>query len=212
MNMAQYVLMVLLSLPASYYDKESFVERERRMEVVARSISDAAARATCTGRFEGRKECNRIWPGSVKDLALMLVTKAWWESRLAQNVHEGNCRKTECDATRVGGVIIHRARTIWQMQKTGLVEPREWGTMVGTDLRSTRTAAWVAARILSRGKRSCHSNFGTFSFYGRSRCAWKGAKVRVLFFRKLKEKTPQQLNLDMERQMRLRDERTASNR
>ena len=201
MDTVQYILMVLLSLPASYLDKESTEERRDRMEVVAHAVGEAAARATCSGRFED-EECKRIWAGTRKDLALMLVTKAWWESRLAKNVHEGNCRRHECDATFVNGVLVHRARTIWQMQRTGFVKPYEWDTMVGTDFESTRTAAWVATRILSRGKNRCQSVFGVFSFYGRSRCNWTGAYKRARFFHKLKKKTPQQLELDAERRTR----------
>jgi hypothetical protein len=201
MNTVQYILMVLLSLPASYYDKESPEERRDRMEVIARAIGDASARATCDERFD-KPECEPIWKSNRKQLILLLVTKAWWESRLAQNVHEGNCRKTECDPTKMpGGNIIHRARTIWQMQKTGLVSRDEWNTMVGTDFEATRTAAWVATKILSRGKRVCHTPYGALSYYGRSRCDWNGAKPRVIFYRKLKDKTPEQFKKDAEKRM-----------
>jgi len=187
----QYILMILLSLPASSYDKESPEERKDRMETLARAIDDASSRATCTERFD-KPTCEPIWKSNKKQLVLLLITKAWWESRLAQNVHEGNCRKDECDATKINGVIVHRARTIWQMQKTGLVKRDEWKTMVGTDFKATRTAAWVATRILARAKKVCHTPYGTLSWYGRSRCDWKGANIRVVFYRKLKDKTPEQ--------------------
>lgn len=197
----QYILMVLLSLPASYLDGELPEERTDRMEVVAQAVHDASARATCTGRFADYVDCKPVWPGTRKDLVLMLITKAWWESRLARNVHEGKCRRHECDATLINGVVIHRARTIWQMQKTGLVQKDEWDTMVGTDFEATRTAAWVAARILSMGKRKCGSPFGTLSFYGRSRCNWSGAYNRVRLFRKLRKKTLEQLTIEAEKRM-----------
>lgn len=199
MNTVQYVLMVLLSLPGAYHDKETFEQRVERMSVVARAIGDASARATCTDRFD-KPECERIWSGPRKQLALLLVTKAWWESRLAKNVHEGKCRKFECDATKLAnGTTVFRARTIWQMQKTSLVTTQEWNTMVGTDFEATRTAAWAATRILARGKNKCGSTFGAMSFYGRSRCAWTGARVREVFYRKLINKTQQQFEADADR-------------
>lgn len=206
MDLTQYILLILMSLPAAHRDTESWEERNGRMEVTARAIDAASSRATCTGKFESQ-DCERIWHGAKKDLALLLVTKGWWESRFAQNVHEGNCAPTECDATKVGNVVVHRARTAWQMQQTGLLTRREWNTMVGTTYKQTRTAAWVAARILSRGKKACHSRFGALSYYGRGRCNWSGARPRIHFYRKLKSKTEEQLQKDRDRRKDIHQEK-----
>jgi hypothetical protein len=79
--------------------------------------------------------------------------------------------------------------------------------MVGTDLEATRTAAWVATRVLARAKRNCHTPFGTLSWYGRNRCDWAGARTRVVFYRKLKDKTLEQLRLDVQRRKREAEQR-----
>jgi len=192
MSLAQYLLLVLLSLPNAHRDTESWTEREQRMGTIAMAIDAASSRATCTKPYD-TEVCKPIWPGKKKELALVLLTKAWWESRVAQNVHEGRCFDHECDAYRKNGYIVHKARTIWQIQKTGYVSDKEWNTMVGTDFESTRTAAWVATRILSHGKTRCGSTYGTFSYYGRGRCSWEGAHKRVRFYNKLLPKTSEQL-------------------
>jgi len=201
---AEFILLVLLSLHPYYTDKETKEERTARMTTVANAIDTASSRATCTEPYT-QDECKPIWTGSKRQLALLLVTKAWWESRLAKHIHEGNCGPTECDATRVGNVIVHKARTIWQMQRTGLLKEWEWDNMDGTDYKSTRTAAWAATRILARGKRKCQHPHGVLSYYATSRCRWSGAGKRYLFFTKLSKKTREQLEQEADRLFTAKD-------
>jgi hypothetical protein len=170
------------------------------MTVVAEAIDLVSSRATCNAPFDN-SDCTRIWYGSKRELALLLITKAWWESRLAQNVHEGNCKEWQCDAHKIGGRLVFRARTIWQMQKTSMVKDFEWEEMVGTDPRSTRLAAWVATRILAKGKNVCKTTQGTISYYATSRCEWNGAAKRQMFYEKLSKKTPEQLKLEAEERL-----------
>jgi hypothetical protein len=198
MNFAQYLLLVLLSLPGAYHDKETWDERVERMTVVADAVDEVASRATCSERYND-PSCEKVWPRSKKELALLLVTKAWWESRFALNVHEGNCRDFECDAYKTrSGRIIHRARTLWQIQMTGLVKRTEWDSMVGTDFESTRMAAWVATRIMSNAMNRCRTIYGTISSYALNRCEWSGAGVRYSFWKKLMTKSEDQLRESMQ--------------
>jgi len=187
--MIQYLLIILLGLPPAYTDNETWDERTERMEVVATAIDNAASKATCQDRYEN-KECVRTWTGSNKQLALLLITKGWWESKFAKNVHEGKCREFECDAIKVGGNVIHKARTPWQMQQTGFLRRGEWEGMVGSDLRSTAIAAIVAARILGSGLKRCKNIHGAMASYGGvKKCDWRGVDKRYNWFLRLSEKT-----------------------
>lgn len=198
MTTLDYILLVLLSLPPKYGDGETVDQRVRRMQVAASAVDAVTERATCSGLYK-TESCKRLWIGSKKDLALLLITKAWWESRFARNVHEGNCAKWECDATKLrNGQIVHRARSVWQLQKTGLMTDAEWKEMEGAGYHATRTAAWAAARVLSRGRNRCGSNYGALSFYARNTCEWQGAHLRIVYFQKLKKKSDDALRSAVE--------------
>jgi hypothetical protein len=168
-------------------DAEDAAARRARLSTVATAIELAAQRATCSGEF-ATLECQAIWNGRTEDLSLLLVTQAWWESRLARHIHEGRCRVFECDAFRSmrTGRIEHRARTLWQLQRTSLVV-EEWPTMVGTDLASTYHAAWGATKVLSRGYRACGTIAGSIGYYsGAGRCTWSKSPRRVATFEALR--------------------------
>lgn len=182
MELTSITLAMLLSLPPAYVDREE-VGRETRMQVIADAVAQTTERASCTGAYE-EPSCTAIWKDEPRQLAALLITKGWWESRFVKNVHEGRCKKDECDATEWNGVLIHRARSPWQFQKTSYAADL-WAHSKGADLNSTRNAAFVAARILSDGKKRCRSNYGALAYYGLQRCQWKGARRRYLTFTKL---------------------------
>ncbi len=189
MLLRELLLLLMLGLPAPYHEHENVESRRARLGVIAQAITDASSRATCSDpRMAG--ECEKIWPGKQRDLALLLVTEAYWESRLALNVHEGNCREFECDPYRSRhGSVVHRARTLWQMQYTRPIES-EWNHMVGTDLASTRTAAWAAAKLLASAYRGCGSISGAISrLSGNGRCVWSGADRRIKLFEHLQRES-----------------------
>jgi hypothetical protein len=193
MNTSSYILAVLMSLPPAAHDTESWEEREARMGTIASAIEDATARATCDVPYD-TDDCKPRWTGDRKQLALLLVTKGFWESAFAQNVHEGRCRVFECDATKLrNGTIVHRARTPWQLQRTGYVKGDEWERMVGTNQEATRTAAWVATRIITASHNRCQTTIGTIASYANGRCEWSGAPRRYAFFMHLAHLSHQQL-------------------
>jgi hypothetical protein len=181
--MQQLVLAMLMSLPPAYADRQE-EGRQERMETIADAITQATEVATCSGRLEGSEKCNVMFEGEPRQLATLLVTKGWWESRYAKNVHEGNCARYECDATIVNGVVVHKARSPWQFQKTSFSYDL-WGKSVGTDLRATRNAALIAARVLSSGMNKCQHAQGALAYYANSRCRWSKAGNRYRTFRKL---------------------------
>lgn len=196
MDMTATIAAILLSLTPFYKDArtEEPDERSARMLVVAQAINDAANRAACTGAY-ATEECSKIWHRGPRQLAGLLITQGYWESRFALHVQQGRCGPTECDAEKLrDGRIVHRARSYWQIQATGLVPGSEWRTLNGTDLEATSRAAWAAAKVLSAAERRCGRRaanwaVGTVSGYaGGISCSWSGAGRRVAFFNRLDER------------------------
>lgn len=196
--MFDYILLLLLSLSPAHSDGEDWEARTARMTVLASAIDNASSWATCTDKYKPTEEkpCTVQWTGEKKDLAILLVTKGYWESRFAKNVHEGKCKFYECDPhTNKDGSITHRARTPWQMQLTSFVKKDEWDRMNGATQEATNTAAGVAARILSRAFTRCHNGiYGAISGYaGNMGCSWTGVANRFDTFKKLKAKSDDDL-------------------
>ena len=193
-----YILTVLLSLEPAYTDKETWDERVERMTTIASAIVEASSKATCQDSYDV-VDCKKTWPGSKKSLALLLVTNGYWESKFAKNVHEGKCKSYECDAHEVNGRVYHRARSPWQIQKTGLVTKDEYEKMSSSTLESTTISATVAAKHLSIGMNSCKTIVGAMSIYGGVKsCNWEGVKVRADFYKKLEQKSDEQLEKSVE--------------
>lgn len=187
MGLSEILVVLMLGMPAYHLDKEPEAERRARLEVIAEAVVDASALATCTSPY-ARPGCGVLWRGSQRDLALLLVTQAYWESRLAKNIHEGRCRRFECDphVNRRTGLLEHRSRTMWQMQYNLLIA-EEWDAMQGATLEATRNAAWAATKLLSRGFLTCRTIAGAISRYaGLGRCSWAGANGRVKHFEQLR--------------------------
>jgi len=186
MNFIKYITAILLSLePAYYSDNETWDERSARMEVIATAIDDASSKATCADKYD-TSDCSATWPNSKKSLALLLVTQGYWESKFAKNVHDGKCRSYECDAHVTNGNILHRARSPWQIQRTGLVTKEEYQKMNSSSQEGTTMSANVATRYLALGMKSCKTTLGAISIYGGVKmCNWSGARPRDAFYKKL---------------------------
>lgn len=185
MNFIKYITALLLSLDPSYSDNESWIERTARMEMIATAIDDASSKATCSNEYTN-SECKKIWNQNKRSIALLLVTQGFWESRFAKNVHEGKCKKYECDSYSVNGNIFHRARSPWQVQRTGMVTKEEYEKMNAATLESTTMSANVASRYLAIGMKACNTILGTIAIYGGAGfCSWQGAAPREAFYRKI---------------------------
>jgi hypothetical protein len=189
------LLTLMLGLPAPYRDPEPPEERQTRLMTIAQAVTEASHRATCTEDY-AVEECERLWPGQPLDLALLLITQAYSESRLARNVHAGDCRPYECDPfkSRSTGKVVHRARSLWQIHHTRPVDA-EWDRMVGVDEESTGYAAWAATKMLSLAYHACRSIPGAISRYaGWRRCDWPGAARRTQLFEVLRQRTARLLS------------------
>jgi hypothetical protein len=176
------LLALMLSLPAPYGQKEEPEEREARLTTVAEAIDRASSKATCADQ-DADESCKPVWRGSRLDLAMLLLTEAYWESRLAKNVHEGKCRAYECDPYQSRhGVLLHRARTLWQLQRSDPIA-EDWDRMVGVDAESTTAAAWAATKLFSRAHQRCGSIAGAISLLaGGTRCSWSQTASRMRLF------------------------------
>lgn len=193
MNFVNYITAILLSLEPSYSDKETWEERSARMELIATAIDDASSKATCSDKYDMPK-CEKTWPKDKKTLGLLLVTKGFWESKFAKNVHDGKCRVYECDAYTVGGKVRHRAKSLWQIQKTGLVSSEEYAKMGLPSLESTTISANVAVRHLTLGMNTCKTISGTIAVYGGAKsCFWKGAAPREAFYKRINSMSDEQI-------------------
>lgn len=186
MNFFQYITAVLLSLEPAYIDRETWVDRTTRMEVISQAINDAASRATCSDKYD-LINCKKTWSRDKKSLAILLVTKGYWESHFSKNVHQGKCRSYECDVYKTtNGNLRHLARSPWQIQKTKMVTKQEYALMNSSNLESTTMSANVATRYLINGMNICNTINGTIAIYGGAKsCNWTGAKHRTFFYEKL---------------------------
>jgi hypothetical protein len=193
MNFIHYITAILMSLQPAYGDNESWEERTERMQIVAQAIDDASSRATCSEEYN-TPDCKKTWQKDKKSLAILLVATGYGESHFAKNVHEGNCDEHECDAHKVKGVVYHRARSPWQIQRTGMVTATEYKQMNSATFASTKISANVAVRYLTSGMASCNTIHGALALYnGVRNCNWRGSKGRANFYENLMKKTVSQL-------------------
>ena len=179
--MIETLLVILLGFQPFYGDTETPAARKDRLTIMAKAIGRAVAGANC--HDDDEPGCLPVVTETeALPLAAALVTQAFWESGLARHVHEGKCRKGECD----GG----RARSPWQFQPVPPVfhvSIRElWWKYKGADQDSTDDAAWAAALILARAHDNCGTWEGAIAQYATgSRCKWSGTERRMVTFRRV---------------------------
>jgi hypothetical protein len=210
MTFAEFLLTVLMAIQPWYKDQESWDDRQARMTLVAEAIDDASSRMTCSDKY-AVPECKRKWAKSKKELAFLLVTKGWWESKFAKHVHEGNCGPDECDAIKKNGVTLaHAARSPWQIQNTGFVKKGEWEKINKADRAGTFTSANIAARALSAGLSRCDTIDGAIGSYGGIGCNWPGAAKRSAWYRKQLAKSEETFKTEMETRRKKVEEAAAA--
>jgi hypothetical protein len=181
------ILAAMKALPLLVYpkgmDPETAEQRDARFEVIATAIDKVSSMAVCEGRSES---CRRVWQGSKQELAAMLVMKGWAESKFMFRVHQDKCHDDECDAHKHGNSIVHRSKSLWQVQASRAVPASEWITIGGTDLESTKRAAWAASKILAAARGRCSPGAArgwempTISGYATGfSCRWSKAPKRL---------------------------------
>lgn len=193
MELKALILLTLLSLTPHHKDTESWKERVERMEIVAKSVWMASKLATCRGIEDER--CQRVWPGSQKALAMLLISQGKHESHFAQHIHENNCRVEigECDAKHTDEGIVPQSLSPWQIKLFNDIPKKHW-VKIQEGIEGTQWAAWYAARRLSSAYRACGHIEGAISRYalGRS-CEWETAKKRKSTWEKLMQAHPERL-------------------
>jgi hypothetical protein len=186
---AKVIFTILMLYPPNQYDTETLEQRTVRMGTIAVSMDDTADRALCLGRFK-TKGCKVIWRGTKTELALAMITRGHFESRFAQNVHEGKCKSWQCDPIKKKGRKYFRARTVWQLHREGKSQD-EWDGMIGTDMIATNMAAWAATRKVSLTYAGCRPGKGV--------AAWRSmdinrGKVRIHHYNMLKRRWGKKLD------------------
>lgn len=174
-------------LKLSCKDTETSEARYERIETIAKAIDYASDRATCSGQFN-TPDCKKQSPFNKVGTAAVLLETAIQESRFAQNIHEGNCSKNECDSHKLkDGTVAFKARTFWQLHESKIIED-EWDEMVGTSQEATNAAAWAAIKTLNSAYWTCGGTVdGMFSAYaGVSSCNWEKATYRKNNFERQK--------------------------
>ena len=175
----QSLLAALLSLRPFHTDVETESERLARLTTISAAIAAAAVEATCEGA-KPEATCTAVYPGNTRELAFLLVSQAYHETRLAKHVHEGRCR------THIGECDSGRAIGLWQLQAGPHLPKDEWKTLAGTDFDATRRSAFEAARALGRGLNYCRSTRGAIALYATGRtCNWQHADARYASYRNL---------------------------
>lgn len=107
--------------------------------------------------------------------AATLFAVGYYESGFLPRIQEGECRPHECDHGK--------AHSFWQLHDW----VSGWNELVGMD--RVNVAADVAARILRRGRRVCHTEAGAISFFAVGTCfGWRGADQRAAFSLKIEQK------------------------
>jgi hypothetical protein len=86
-------------------------------------------------------------PLSKRRLVALTLATMHGESRFAKSVHAGSVNSRGSDNGQ--------ARCLSQVHPTGLLDPGEYDSIVGTDYASTLACARVTARILQRFARWC---------------------------------------------------------
>lgn len=176
------ILTALVALPG--------VRDEGHLETVAAGIQSAVLQATCTGDWAEADDCIPTWTRRPEELAALLITTGYWESKFLARIGAGRCEKWECDPAKDrAGRIYHRARGFYQIQASPAVTVYEWRHMRGLGEYRVFVASAVAARLLSRHYANCKTIQGAISGYATGgRCSWSRAGARMTTFQRTLER------------------------
>lgn len=197
------IFALLLMLPSHKEDKiESDNDRTQRMQIIATAITNASRDVICNGT----QDPNYCWNATQQELAVLLTTKGWFETKYNKRLHAGKCYDQECDpiwksttdkhGKTIKTVVGWRARTSWQIHYQQFMSKEEWTEMIGDSERSTYLAALNAAKILAFGMNRC-GGYSTenkieraIAMYATGKhCSWKGTKNRMYVYQSLMKKS-----------------------
>lgn len=181
MNLPLAIAVILSQFAIPPADRDE-PNRNDRLTVIATSIARASWRATCTGEF-ATAECKPI-ASDANMVAAELTELANSETALRSNVHRGDCGPHQCDATRLrtkdGVLVIHRARSLWQLHKAPTWSLAKWASLLGDTQQATDAAAWEATKLLAGYRGTCGGTDGAFAGYATgAKCTYRAAKSRA---------------------------------
>jgi len=160
-------LLIAIGLLPVFHEDKADDRKGAQLVTVAAAVHEAA------------REQKR-WPGTRRELELLLFTIGWHESAFSLRIGEGRCKPHECDRGRAAG---H-----WQMHRATSSSEAAW-VASKTDIR---IAAREAARALTRARWVCKGTSGdwlteTLRGYAGSGCrkSFRGEAARVATFRRL---------------------------
>ena len=136
MSLTTYLLTAIASLPIFHEDVgEKFAtQKHDQAQMIASAIEKAVEQST-------------EWPDSPRELAALMLTVAWHETRLSLRIHDGLCKPHECDNGR--------ARGLWQLHVHRSLPRERWLQVAGFPPENTTRAAQEAAIALVRSRRMC---------------------------------------------------------
>lgn len=157
--------------------------RTERLTTIATAVWTASERATCTGQWS-IDTCKPI-AGDPFQVAAEVAGLANFETNLRSNVHTDRCLERQCDAIRLrvkgGTVVIHRARSLWQLHRAPEWSSTKWDSFSGDSLEATTAAAWQATVMLQGYRGTCHNGtIGAMAGYATGgRCHYRDAARRA---------------------------------
>lgn len=181
-TLAAAIFVVAKGLPAPYVppDRAEVAASERRLflDKFARGLASATEEATCTGSWASL-ECKRLWPGEPAELASFGIMKAWFESKIDEEIQAGRCpvwgpapTQITCDGqlfrsgyappALVGverrtkwGLVVFTSSTVYQVKVATNDRVRE---IVGSGEMNVYEASREFARIASSARSFCRSS------------------------------------------------------
>jgi len=155
-SLTTYLLTAIASLPTFHEDvsEQLVAQKHDQAQMIATAIDEAVEQASG-------------WPDSKRELASLMLTIAWHETRLSLRIHDGRCKPHECDRGR--------ARGLWQLHVHRSLPKERWLRVAGVNLEATRHAAHEAAIALVRSRRMCAVATRGREWVGATLTAYAGA-------------------------------------
>ncbi len=195
MSLEAWALAALQSLSV-YKEDVGSPDKPAQLEMIAKAVTQAARE-------------QRGWQGSVQQLIALEIAVIDNETHASLRIHRNECHEHECDSTKINGIVIHRAISLFQLHAKPLSSPEIWPQLGFMTFESTLLSAKEASRALVRARGACSQVNGepiamTLVSYAGRGCQldrWMGWKARVATYnRVLRVPMPRQAPADSQKQ------------
>lgn len=202
LTLSQTLLAILLTLKPHDEDiNEQHLERINRLTIIAESISNASKDILCKEDEINNDKQKFCWNGTQKEIALLLITKGYSETRFSKRIHSGKCYDNECDPIfshyklknqNIRFVRYWRAKSPWQIHQQTFITQEVWKKIGFSTYESTYLAAYNAAKILAFASNRCGGwnqldriERGMALYATGKSCKWTGTKNRMWLYNHL---------------------------